>query len=348
MIKNLLQEGFALKNKGHYKHAIEIFYKALEEDNSSIELLLEIADLYYLMGDDERSLGYIEQILSQNPTHIEALRLLKQIFISKNALAEAEQTAKNIYCITHNTKDAVEIFKLLNQQHKYDEIFEYRLDAEDCAIYIEQARALYYKKEFIQAEELLIKALEEQPCSQEGLLLLGKTYYAQNKKNNCIDLLERFDYNSENPELFNFTGLIESYQDKYTNAAKNFKEAIRLNNKESVYYFNLANVYFKQGDIKSAKKYYNLAINLSPETPEYHFALANLYYSGKHYKRALEELTDNLFESRLLRAIILYETGYLALAGKELNLLYKEQPLNSIVAEYKTKIETELGLAKKI
>ena len=49
MIKNLLQEGFALKDRGHYKHAIEVFYKALEEDNTSTELLFEIADLYYRM-----------------------------------------------------------------------------------------------------------------------------------------------------------------------------------------------------------------------------------------------------------------------------------------------------------
>ena len=45
MIKELLQEGFILKTKGYYKHAIEAFYKALELDNSSPELLLEIADV---------------------------------------------------------------------------------------------------------------------------------------------------------------------------------------------------------------------------------------------------------------------------------------------------------------
>ena len=53
MIKNLLQEGFALKDRGHYKHAIEVFYKALEEDNTSTELLFEIADLYYRMQNEE-------------------------------------------------------------------------------------------------------------------------------------------------------------------------------------------------------------------------------------------------------------------------------------------------------
>ena len=86
MIKNLLQEGFILKQKGHYKHAIEVFYKALELDNTSSELLLELADLYNLMGNEERALNYIEQILDKNPAHIEALKLLEKIFINKKKL----------------------------------------------------------------------------------------------------------------------------------------------------------------------------------------------------------------------------------------------------------------------
>ena len=62
----------------------------------------------------------------------------------------------------------------------------------------------------------------------------------------------------------------------------------------------------------------------------------------------MEELDGNMFEARLLKAIILYETGYFALANKELSSLHKEQPENSLVTEYKTKVENELGLTKRI
>ena len=99
MIKDLLQEGFILKSQGFYKHAIESFYKALEQDNNSTELLLEIAETYYLMKDEERALNYIEQVLEKEPTHVDGLRLLKNIFLDKQAYLEAEQTTKNIYCI---------------------------------------------------------------------------------------------------------------------------------------------------------------------------------------------------------------------------------------------------------
>ncbi len=344
MIKDLLQEGFLLKNRGHYKHAIEVFYKALEEDNDSTELLLEIADLYYKMHNEEKALSYIEQILNKNPEHIEALKLLKQIFISKNAFDRAEQTAKNIYCISQNVNDLVEIFKLLNLQGKFDEVFEYQIGNPNIYIYLEQAKALYYKKDFKQSEEILKKALNMDSENQEVLLTLGQVYYAQNQKDKCVELLPQLIQDDENPDLLNFYGAVSSYCGDFK-AAKNYVlRAIKLRPKNDEYYFNLANIYYKQGDVAYAKQYYNHAISLNPENRNYHFALANLYYSEKHYKRALEELQDNFFEADLLKAIILYDTGYLALARKELNKLAEEQANNPILLDYKERINNELGL----
>ena len=93
-----------------------------------------------------------------------------------------------------------------------------------------------------------------------------------------------------------------------------------------------------------ARKYYNLAIAINPNNPNYHFALANLFYTQKHYKRALEELPSDLFEANLLKIIILYDTGYLALAKKELQNLFEQCPDNEILKEYSSRIDSDLGL----
>ena len=42
----------------------------------------------------------------------------------------------------------------------------------------------------------------------------------------------------------------------------------------------------------------------------------NLYYSERNFKRAFEELNYDFFEANLLKSIILYDTGYVALAKK--------------------------------
>ena len=342
MIKNLLQEGFALKSKGHYKHAIEVFYKALELDNTSTELLLELADLYLKIGNEEKALSYIDTILEKNPAHIEALKFLKNIFISKNAWQEAEQTAKNIYCVSHSGSDLAEIFKLLIKQNKFDEIFEYNVDTNDFVVVMEIARAYYYKKEFQKALDILLPFCDVNQENEDFLLLLGQIYYALNQKDKCFDFINKFK--DLTAEKLNFIGLVETYRENYRTAIASFLGAIKKERSNSDYYFNLANAYYKKGDLDFAKKYYNTAISIAPENQTYHFALANLYYSEKHYKKALEELVGDFFEARFLKSVILYETGYLALARKELRDLQTEYPEREMVAEYLNRINSELGL----
>ena len=342
MIKDLLQEAFALKASGHCKHAIEVFYKALELDNSSSELLLEIADLYDKIGNEEKALSYIEQILDKDPTHVDALKFLKRVFEKKEAWQEAEQTAKNIYCISHNPADLAEIFKLLIKQNKFDEIFEFKFKTEDKYVCLELARAYYYKKDFTKALEILTKIQPQMSDNQDFLLLLGQCCYYSNQKDRCIEIIGQFK--AKNAEQMNFLGLVETYLENYKEAVSYFNKAIKQNRLNSEYYYNVANVYFKQGELALAKRNYNLAISTCPENQNYHFALANLYYSEKHYKKALEELEGNFFEARFLKAVILYETGYLALARKELSELALEFPNKEMVNEYMTRINSELGL----
>ncbi len=342
MIKDLLKEGFALKQKGHYKHAIAVFYKALEEDNTSTELLLEIADLYYKLEEEQKALSYIEQVLEQQPTNINALKQLKNIFKEKNALEEAEQAAKNIYCVSHNTGDLAEILYLLNLQGKYSEVFEYKNDNPDYRIFLEQSKALYYQKDYKKAEEILRQALQTAPENQDILLMLGKTLYAQKQYDECNRIKDCLQ-DKDDAELLNFKGLINTYLGNYKSAASEFLNAIRISNKTSEYYYNLANLYLKQGDNLQAKKYYNYAISLEPDNSNYHFALANIYYLEKHYKRALEELQEDFFEAKLLKAIILYDTGYLAIAKREFEKLAQENSDSNILMDYMSKIERELS-----
>lgn len=343
MIKELLQEGFILKSKGYYKYAIESFYKALECDNSSVELFFEIAECYYSMGDAERALSYIEQILEKVPTHILALKLLKKIFIAKKAWAEAEQTAKNIYCISKDSNDLVEIFKFLNKQERYSEVFDYRDEVETADILYEKAYAKMFLNKLDEAECLINRAIELSFDNKKNLLK-GKILYRMNRKNECVEILDKIDIIESDADCLNFVGLMKQYQGDFKSAVTYFSSAAKLAPKKDEYYYNCASTYFKMGDVQQAKRFYNLAISISPENQNYHFALANLYYSEKHYKRALEELTADFFEAKLLRAIILYDSGYIALAKKEFELLKQQQPENSLIVDYQNKIKKELSV----
>lgn len=343
MIKDIIQEAFILKSKGYYKNAIESFYRALGEDNSSIELLYEISECYFHMDDYERALNYLEQVLETSPTHINGLKLLKKIFIKKQAWNEAEQTAKNIYCVTQSSKDLAEILELLNKQNRFDEVFDYQIDIKSVDILYEKAYAKFCLNKLEEAEMYINQALEEN-IDEKNILLKGKILYRLNRINECLELLKYIEKETLNPEMLNFLGLIKLYECQFKEALKYFIEASRIDSSKAEYIYNCASAYFKMDEVQQAKKFYNLAISLEPDNRNYHLALANLYYSEKHYKRAMEELKFDFFEANLLKSIILYDSGYLAIAKTELDKLLKEQPENELILDYKNRIETELKI----
>ena len=343
MIKETLQEAFILKARGYYKRAIENFYIALSEDNTSVELLFEIAESYFLMNEEERALNYLEQILENNPTHISSLKLLKNVFINKKAWQEAEQTAKNIYCISQDLEDLNQILNLLNRQNKFEEVFEYNIAEEDDGILYEKAFAKFHMNNLEEALDYIDKSLEAKSDNKK-IVLKGKILYRMNKREECVNLLSLFEQDYLDSESLNFIGLVKQHECKFNESIKYFLEAIKMDSSCDEYYYNCASTYFKLGDSQQAKKYYNMAISISPDNQNYHFALANLYYSEKQYKRAMEELTYDFFEAKLLKAIILYDSGYLALAKKELEKLMLEQPDNELMLEYKRRIDEELSI----
>ncbi len=343
MIKDILQEGFILKSNGYYKHAIESFYKALELDNTSSELLLEIADCYRLMGNEERALSYIEQILDKTPTHIGSLKLLKDIFITNKAWAEAEQTAKNIYSISQEPDDLAEILELLNLQTRYEEVFEYQADIVSPSILYEKSYAKLFLNELEEAELYINQAIDKKQ-ENKFLLLKAKILFKKNQLTECIEIINGIKIDTADSEMLNFIGLVRQAECEFKTALNCFLEAIRINPDRDDLYYNCASTYFKMGDIQQAKKYYNLAISLAPDNQNYHFALANLYYSEKHYRRAMEELDYDFFEAKLLKAIILFDSGYLALSKKEFDKLIKEQPENELVIKYRSQIEEGLKI----
>lgn len=343
MIKDFIKEAFILKSKGYYKHAIEAFYKALELDNTSTELLLEIADIYNLMGEEERALNYIELILDKNPTHIGAMTLLKNIFIAKSAWNKAELAAKNIYSISNNPGDLASILFLLNKQKLFQEVCKYKIDYKTPDILYEIAYAKMFNNPK-EAQNLINQALEIEPNNFKLLLLKGKILFKSNKQDECSALLAEMPFDNSNPDFLNFAGLVKQHQKDFKSAINYFKTAVSLAPNSAELYYNCGSTYFKMDEISLAKKYYNLAISLDNENPNYHLALANLYYSQKQYKRALEELKINLFEAKILKAVILYDTGFLAIAKKEFATLANIDANNDIIKLYQSKIDTELSI----
>ena len=68
----LIKKSFELKSLKKYKEAIEALYKALEYDDiteDNIELMVQIGELYVLLGNLTRALEEFNKVLNLNKNH---------------------------------------------------------------------------------------------------------------------------------------------------------------------------------------------------------------------------------------------------------------------------------------
>ena len=93
----------------------------------------------------------------------------------------------------------------------------------------------------------------------------------------------------------------------FSESKKDFDEAIRLNDKEAIYYFNRGNVSYDQGDFDKAHQDYDRAIDLQPGDSRFYHS-KGLAYEGtnkdeyfeaaiENYKKAIE-LDETFFGAR--------------------------------------------------
>ena len=95
-ILSYITQSFDLKRQGYYKQAIEMLYKALAIEGNNVEILSQLADLYFLLGNDERSRQYAEKALEIDENHLECLKLLAKLETKNNESSKAKEIAVKI------------------------------------------------------------------------------------------------------------------------------------------------------------------------------------------------------------------------------------------------------------
>ena len=63
-ILEYIKDAFKLRDQKMYKQSVEMLYKALNMDNDNTEVLYQLGEVYSLMHNSERALGYLEQVLA--------------------------------------------------------------------------------------------------------------------------------------------------------------------------------------------------------------------------------------------------------------------------------------------
>ncbi len=301
-----IKEAFRLRSENLYKQAVEMLYKALTLDNDNIEILYQLGELYVLMHNPTKALGYLEKVLSKQPQHIECLKLVSRIHMENNEYENALIFALKVFELEKKSENLIPLIKIYGNLKMFEKIDAFSEYADENTNY-EIAKILYKNGKINEAENKL------QQCgqSENAKILLGKIYFDKNDLDKSREIFSSFPNSSENPDILNYKGLFELEDMKFIDAIKCFSKATNLDKNNPIYFYNLANAYFFNGWMKEAQNAYAKAIYLAPNNMDYRYSLAYLYYETKDFDKCKKEVEtiltaeNNHSRAKVLKALLL-------------------------------------------
>ena len=315
-IVTYIRRAFELKEQQCYKQAIEMFYKAISIEPDNIDIMFQLGELYYLLENYPRAIQYGEQILEIDTKNIQAMELLTKIYLKQNELYSAKGFAEAIYEQHPSGNNLLTLISIYGGLELFDDIEKYMPEIyKNDRCLLSYAKILYESSNPNKSLEIIDKLLNINPDCEEGLVLKGKILFGKNKIKEAKEIFSRFDKYSHNPEVLNYQGLFALDELNFTDAIKLFSKAKNLDNKNSLYSYNLGNAYFLNGWYKEAVNAYKDAILLSPENIDYRYSLAYVYYEHKEYDKSEKEVTGildiepNYFNARTLKALLIAQKG---------------------------------------
>ncbi len=346
-----VKESFDLKDKGFYKPAIEKLYKALSIECENVEILSQLAELYYLLKNNKRAISYIEKTLEVDEKNINCLNLMKLIYLNEGNYAQALVAANKIYDIDKSAENFSEKLNILCKMNDFETIENLQSDEFDNneMVLFSLAEAFFKNSKFDKANEYANKILAINPDNQANILLLVEISFAENKLELAKEFFDKLKNKEENPIIMNYYGLFLIEESKHEEAIKCFQKAIKMDDRNSKYAYNIANAYFLNGWMSEAAKFFNTAICLEPENIDYHYGLAYFYYENNEYDRAMSKVSEVLsmdsgyLQAKVLKSLINAKKGDPVLAKVELDKIVKENPENNFAIISLAKVCVELA-----
>jgi tetratricopeptide (TPR) repeat protein len=172
--------------------------------------------------------------------------------------------------------------------------------------------AVYYSdiaKEYQKAIPLFRRSICLNPAFSSSRMSLGTAYYyLENYKEAREQLLKSLEINPNNTKARCNLSIVLIRMKKYTSAIEVLTETAQMPY-DSIYINNLGAAYLYKKDYKKAAKYFKQAIKIDPKNTIFHFNLGVTYLSQKKKELAISQMKI-LQASDAYRADLLYKGIY--------------------------------------
>ncbi|KAI4060668.1 tetratricopeptide repeat domain 6 [Homo sapiens] len=158
---------------------------------------------------------------------------------------------------------------------------------------------------------------------------------------------------STTAEFLTNRGVIHEFMGHKQNAMKDYQDAITLNPKYSLAYFNAGNIYFHHRQFSQASDYFSKALKFDPENE---YVLMNRAITNtilKKYEEAKEDFA-NVIESCPFWAAVYFNRAHFyyclkqyELAEEDLNKALSLKPNDALVYNFRAKVRGKIGLIEE-
>lgn len=346
-----ITQSFDLKRQGYYKQAIEMLYKALSIEGNNLEILYQLADLYFLLDNEERTQQYVEKALEINPNHTDSLKLLSKLYLKKGELEKAKQNALKLLELSDSCDNVIQYIQILQELNDFEEIQNYKENNEitNADVIYEIAIAYANQYKLIDAIKMLEEIVSRDEDSTKILVLLGMLYYKNMELYKAKAVFQMIDQKEDNEICLHYLGLFAIDEEKYMDAITYLQKALILNPNNAQYAFDLANAYYLNGWIEEAVKFFHEAIARDPENKEFLYALAYLHYRNNNFSEAQREVNlifkmdKEYFPAKILNALLKLENKDVLGAKMDLEQLVDFDTKDDFALFVLAKIYLELG-----
>lgn len=188
------EEALSTNDREKARKAVEEFRQVVEDDELDLEAWQSLAQMYALLGEEEKLKEALERWTSGDPTADQAFYRLALIYFDKRDYRRAAENAARALTIRPDSDYALVLAKsLLYQGHTTEALRTYRealdRDPSNSELRINFAEALIFAGKYDDAVELLRKILADQPRNIEALRLTAQAYRRAGRRSEAIETL---------------------------------------------------------------------------------------------------------------------------------------------------------------
>ncbi len=293
--------------------AHQALLRAVQVNGSRTDARLQLAQLYFLVGQPARAGLQADAILATEPTNSNGHLVKGLSLISEGRLQHG----------------VAELRKAIE------------LNPNNRAAYVDLARAYAQQRNFLEAETVLRDSLTREPQFVDARIALGDVLAEAGKESEAIQEYRRgLEAEKNNGILYLRLAALHQKAHRLPEAESYYRQWIVAQPNSAEALVALAQFYGRTGRLKEAERAYQQARQVDPQSRMAHEALITFYLDTKRMKEAGSEIELFLkpdateITGRLLHARLVLEQGDNEKALLLLQELTRQAPKLAIVHQY--------------